>query len=102
MNENDWQNDTLKTVGMMLNGDRILRKDETGERIKDNTFLVLFNAFHKTVPFSLPSASDTSERGWSIALNANREDLPEGTTLNVGDQIEMPARSVWVLKERVG
>jgi glycogen operon protein len=94
----EWQEDDLKTIGMMLHGNRILRKDSQGDRIQDDTFLVIFNASHLDVPFLLPSASQQTDQGWLLALNASKEDLPEGTAFSMGDRLKMPGRSVWVLK----
>ncbi len=97
MSEGDWGNHDLKTIGMMLQGDRILRKDKFGERIKDSTFLVLFNALDQALPFILPSSSQEGIRAWEMTLNAHPDDIPVGTILEMGQKIELPARCVWVL-----
>ncbi len=98
MTSEDWQYPELKTVGMMLHGERILRKDKDGERIKDDTFLVLINAFHDPVSFVLPSASPDVEQGWIIALNSIDNSIQPGEQMLMGDRVEIPARTVWVLK----
>ncbi|MEM8484656.1 MAG: glycogen debranching protein GlgX [Bacteroidota bacterium] len=98
MGEGDWQNDRLRTIGMMLQGDRILRKDATGQRIQDDTFLVIFNASHESVSFVVPSASKDREHGWTMALNAVAGDPEVGTGFQMGDRGAVPPRSVWVLR----
>ncbi len=100
MGGDDWQNGTQKCIGMMLHGNRILRKNSEGDRITDDTFLVIFNADHENISFLLPSASQKEEQGWEMGLNASENDIPVGTALEMGDRISMPARSVWVLKAR--
>ena len=98
MAEGDWQNEKLKTIGMMLQGDRILRKDAHGQRIQDDTFLVIFNASHEAMSFVIPSASKDREHGWVMALNAEDEDPAVGTSFEMGDRGAVPPRSVWVLR----
>ncbi|MFK7845776.1 MAG: glycogen debranching protein GlgX [Rhodothermales bacterium] len=98
MGAGDWQNAEIRTIGMMLQGDRILRKDQLGDCITDDTFLVLFNAFHEPVPFLLPSASQEKDHGWEMALNAMHEDIPIGELLQMDVKIEIPKRSVLILK----
>lgn len=98
MTGDDWQNGELRTIGMMLHGDRILRKNANGDRIKDDSFLVLFNAHHERVPFVLPSASLHREQGWTVALSTVIDEVPEGIDLQMGDRLNVPARSVCVLK----
>ena len=98
MAEGDWQNASLKTIGMMLQGDRILRKDAAGQRIQDDTFLVIFNASHESMSFVVPSASRDREHGWVLALNATESDPEPGTSFQMGDRGAIPPRSVWVLQ----
>ena len=98
MGESDWNNDEIRTIGMMLQGDRILRKNEEGERIRDNTFLVLFNASHQPASFILPSASREKEQGWIMALNSVDEVIDIGASMEMGTVFEIPAKAVWVLQ----
>lgn len=98
MEDENWQNAEIRTIGMMLQGNRILRKDQQGDRITDDTFLVLLNAFHEPVEFLLPSASQEKDQGWEMALNSMNENIPIGGSLQMGTWIDIPARSVLILK----
>jgi glycogen operon protein len=44
----------VRCFGMRLAGDRIDELDERGKRIEGSTVLVLFNAHHEAIPFTLP------------------------------------------------
>jgi isoamylase len=41
-------------LGVFLNGDAILDETPHGERISDDSFLLLFNAWHEEMTFTLP------------------------------------------------
>ena len=45
---------------MMLSGDTIDVRDYKGEPIRDDTFLILFNAHHEAVTFVLPGLEDVA------------------------------------------
>ena len=51
----DWEHSFAKSVGVFLNGQRIPSPGPRGERILDDSFLLLFNAHHETLPFRLPA-----------------------------------------------
>jgi isoamylase len=49
-----WRNGNARAIGAELRGDVIPEMDETGERMVDDTLLLLLNASHTSVSFSLP------------------------------------------------
>jgi glycogen operon protein len=51
----DWQNPGTRAFGLRLAGDAIDEVDAHGERITDDTFLILVNGFWEPVPFVLPA-----------------------------------------------
>ena len=55
MTEADWKNEQLRTLGVTLSGDAIDELDERGQRITDDTLLLILNAHHRTVSFTLPA-----------------------------------------------
>jgi len=55
MSEADWDAPFAKTIGVVLNGDAIRSPGPRGERIVDDTFLVVFNAHSGRIDFTLPS-----------------------------------------------
>jgi isoamylase len=50
----DWD-DGMPVVGMFLNGEEIATPGPHGERIVDDSFVVLFNASHEDVSFTMPN-----------------------------------------------
>ncbi len=57
MTDHDWSGST-RSFGMRLAGDRIEEVDDHGARIVGDTVLVLFNAHHEEIAFSLPRTRD--------------------------------------------
>jgi len=53
MSETDWGMGNVLSLGMVLPGNQITEIDETGERIHGDSFAILFNAHHETIPFRL-------------------------------------------------
>ena len=71
MTKTDWESGH-RTVGMFLNGEEIASPDTKGERILDESFLLLFNAHHEDVTFTLPNRR-FGER-WALVLSTTDPD----------------------------
>src|SRR5690606_10853684 len=56
MTEDEWNSGFTRCFGMRLGGDAMLEWDERGERVTDDTFLLLFNADSLNISFTLPRA----------------------------------------------
>ncbi|HZI96627.1 MAG TPA: glycogen debranching protein GlgX, partial [Actinomycetales bacterium] len=56
MGEQDWAKGYARAVMVFLNGEAIPEPDHRGERVVDDSFLVLFNSHHQPVRFTLPAA----------------------------------------------
>lgn len=54
MLDGDWKIDSSKSLMIFLNGSLIPFLGENGERIVDDSFLILFNAHNEKLPFILP------------------------------------------------
>ena len=98
MNDGDWHNMSLHSFGMLLEGNRILRPDEKGNPLRDDTFFVIFNAYHEPVTFSLPDLQLHEARGWIMALTSIEAELENGTYFKTGTTLDIPARTLWVLQ----
>ncbi len=57
MNAADWQNGASHALGVFFNGRSIGSVDEQGEPIVDASFLLLLNAHHEDITFTLPPAA---------------------------------------------
>jgi glycogen operon protein len=55
MTEEDWKNPETRCIGLRLAGDAIEEVDARGNRILDDTLLILLNAHHEPIPFVLPA-----------------------------------------------
>jgi isoamylase len=94
MTRYDWEQAFAKSVGVFLNGQRIPSPGPRGERIVDDSFLLLFNAHHGALPFKLPTRWGKS---WELLFDTYYPDR-EGRTVRSGRVLTAGARSVIVLK----
>jgi glycogen operon protein len=102
MSEEDWQVGYAKSLGVFLHGAAIQRPGEHGERVKDDSFYVIFNAHHEPLPFALPPQQFGAH--WMRVLDTSTDALPElrrskrAQQLQAGEQIDVQSRSVVVLR----
>jgi glycogen operon protein len=63
---------------VFLGGEAMQEVDERGRRVTDDSFLLLFNAHHDPIPFTLP---DYDASGWLALVDTSYGNglLPEGT-----------------------
>jgi len=55
MTDEDWANPEIRCFGLRLAGDAIEELDGRGNRVVDDTLLILLNAHYETRPFVLPA-----------------------------------------------
>jgi glycogen operon protein len=95
MTKRDWNEQ--RTVGMFLNGNEIAAPGPRGERIEDDSFLVLFNAHHEDVTFTLPTRRFGMT--WELVLTTVDPDAPPGLLVaSARTEVPIIARSVMLLK----
>ena len=78
-------------------GDVIGDVDERGESILGETLLLLFNAHHEPIPFTLPQTKP--EHHWERLLDTAGAD-DKVLVLQGGDQYPLQGRSLAVLRTR--
>jgi glycogen operon protein len=98
MSETDWQEGYAKSMAVFLNGDAIPSPDSRGDPVLDDTFLVLFNALHDPIEFTLPP--ERFGKRWIRTLDT-ADTLSEGDQIDADDKALVEARSL-VLLRRVG
>jgi glycogen operon protein len=76
MTEEDWNNTETRCFGLRLAGDAIEELDEHGNRIADDTLLIILNAHHEPLPFVLPAHRPRLR--WELMLDT-REPLGKGS-----------------------
>jgi glycogen operon protein len=54
MNDEEWAHDFARCLGVYLGGELMEERDQKGNPIFDNNFLLLFNSHHESIDFQLP------------------------------------------------
>jgi len=99
MAEENWGEGFAKSVTVFLNGRAIAYPGPRGEKIVDDSFLVLFNAHHESIPFKLPAQEwgkqwtrllDTGEGGF---IDDQKEYAPQ-------EEISVQSRSLVLLRRK--
>ena len=67
MSDEAWSTGFIRSMGVRLAGDLIRDVDERGEPIVGDTLLLLFNAHHEAIPFTLPVTK--AEHHWERLLD---------------------------------
>ena len=98
MTDEEWDAPLVRSFAMLLAGDAMLQWDEKGDRVFNDSFLLLFNGAPEPVTFTLPATPRPAR--WETVLDTARPaaEQPEGETLDVGTTLETPGRSVRVLR----
>jgi isoamylase len=97
MQEQNWNEDFAKCIGVYLNGRGLRMTGPRGEPIFDDSFYIIFNAAHHGMDFTLPEARFGATWIKIIDTSANQMDV-ETDILRAGDVLHAPDRSVVVLK----
>lgn len=74
LDQQAWDSGWGRAIGMMLNGETLGVVDERGSPVTDNSFLLLLNAHHQPVDFTLPPAPQGGL--WKSLLNTSRLSNP--------------------------
>jgi glycogen operon protein len=99
MSEEEWRDPSVQCLGMYLSGQGLDETDERGHKVIDENFLVLLNAYHEDVQFSLPAFRP--DDCWIAWMDTSREGgLRPADTWNGGLAYPLQARSMVVLMER--
>jgi len=93
MTDQDWNNGYARVLGVRLAGDAIAEVDEQGNAIVDDTLLLLLNAHHEPLSFTLPEAGNHPQ--WVLLLDTRTPGPPTKTVRIPTDQAyKMEARSL--------
>jgi isoamylase len=98
MGDEDWEAGFARSLQVFLNGKGIASPDDRGNKVLDDSFLVLFNAHHEPLPFTLPPEAWAPR--WQVVLDTDLPTAPEETgELEAGAIREVPGYGVVVLQE---
>jgi isoamylase len=94
MSDQDWQEGFAKSFAVFLNGDALRELDEEGQPVRDDSFLLMFNAHHEPLTFVVPPES--YGRSWRVQLNTvDPDDTRSG--IDFGQPLEIAGRAMLVL-----
>jgi glycogen operon protein len=98
MNDEAWNADFVRSLGMLLAGNAIDETDERGETIVGDTLLVLLNAHSDEVPFTLPAIA--AEQQWQRVADTVDPQASEAEHLRFSSRAVFPlqGRSVVVFR----
>ena len=94
----DWTNGFARAVAVFLNGEALFAPDKRGQRVLDDSFLLVFNAHHEGIEFTVPPI----EYGvwWTVLLDTADDaggSSDTGDTYAPGHQVAIAPRSLVVL-----
>jgi isoamylase len=95
MSDEDWDVGYAKSLAVFLNGDALRDLDPDGNRLRDDSFLLVFNAHHEPLTLTLPPASFGEE--WRVVVDTNAPAGDGGRAMRAETPVEVGARSVMVL-----
>jgi isoamylase len=95
MNDDAWNADFVRSIGMLLSGSAIEETNERGEPILGDTLLVLLNAHTDKVPFILP-ALDAAQR-WQRVLDTFAPQARDAA-YRAGGRYPLQGRSIAMFK----
>ena len=90
MNAEEWQDGNMRCFGMLMDG----RAQTTGirKRGQNATLLMVVNGYHDLVHFNLPPCA--GGEAWSLLLDTNIPEQPEGTRFDCGSGYQVSGRSL--------
>ncbi len=95
MTDDDWQAGFAQAIGIFLNGEALPDPDLRGQRLRDDSFLLLFNGHHEDVTFVLPRRE--FGRRWATDLTTV-SDPKVAKPKSAGTKVTVAGRSVVVLR----
>ncbi|GAA2624070.1 glycogen debranching protein GlgX [Actinomadura fulvescens] len=98
MSEADWSAAFAKSMQVFLNGNAIIEPGRRGEHIRDDSFLLMFNAHHEDLSFTLPPGRYGGM--WAKVIDTADPMLAEdqGAAVKAGESVLVEQRSVQVLR----
>jgi glycogen operon protein len=99
MREEDWQHEHAKSFGVFINGRGMRARSSLGIRVIDDSFYIIFNAYHGYINYKLPS--EEYAKDWTLILDTTSDKVitegDEGKTYSAGDTITVHDNSILLL-----
>jgi isoamylase len=93
----DWQKGFAKCIGVLFSGTTSDVRNSQGEPVRDDTFLLLFNAHYEPLTFIVPGREEIR---WETVINTTAETgfVKAGEVVAAGDEVELIERSLSLLR----
>ncbi len=99
MSEDNWSHDFAKSLGVYLNGNEIRCVDQRGDKIVDESFYIIFNAYEGSLDYILPP--EKYGESWVKVLDTKEDCISEdGVSFKAEEKVNVAGRSVVVLKNK--
>ncbi len=95
MAEDDWARDDAHAIAVFINGAEIPTHDRSGNPIRGDSFLMIFNAHHEPVVFTLPLALGDA---WELEFSTDAAYAGDAR-LEGGVELQATGRSTFVLRQ---
>ncbi|MFD0373405.1 glycogen debranching protein GlgX [Streptomyces sp. NPDC059071] len=98
MTARDWQAAHARALTVFLNGNAISEPGPQGERISDDSFLLMFNASSQELEFEVP---DSHGECWKVVVDTSHpEGMPpeEGPRVAAGERVTLAPLTLTVLR----
>ena len=95
MSDEDWNNPESRCFALRLAGDAIEESDARGNPIVDDTLLILLNAYHEPIPFTLPA--HRRKVRWQVVLDTH-DGKTAHRSMRGGEAYDLKARSLALLR----
>jgi isoamylase len=94
--DEDWNDPEARSLAMRLAGEAIDEREAEGSRISDETLLVLLNAYHEDLVFTLPETGGESACSWERLMDTESDSppAPSGVLCAVGTTYTVAGRAL--------
>ncbi|WP_137873350.1 glycogen debranching protein GlgX [Rhodococcus sp. Q] len=96
MTESDWGSGFARSLAALLNGDAIREPNHRGEPVRDDSFLLCFNAHDEGIEFTVPDVAAGSH--WEVVLDTATPTGHSDAIVDGGANLKAESRSLTVLR----
>jgi glycogen operon protein len=98
MDDHHWQEDYARSLAVFFNGQGIRAVDAQGEKVVDNNFYLLFNAYWEDVEYKFPE--ERYALNWCKVLDTNQHTIKDFEQYSAGDTVLVPSRSILLFQSQ--
>ena len=97
MSDEEWNEGWARSLGMLLNGQIMDEWDIRGRHVQDDIMLLLLNAHHEPVPFTLPGSE--ADPDWKLLIDTADPNNNESPAFRPGQEYPLQGRSLALLMQ---